>query len=78
MALWVDWQLVEDNSPRSIVSSGPSEPVVPGEFVKWDMFVRQGVHFPRRPKEAITHLEWSTDFKPLLGELNFSFGQKKL
>ncbi|KAH8348462.1 hypothetical protein KR084_007655 [Drosophila pseudotakahashii] len=78
VALWVDWQLLDDSSPRSIVSSGPSEPVTPGDFVKWDMFVRQGVHFPRKTKEAASHLEWSTDFKPLLGELNFRFSQKKL
>ncbi|XP_017111566.1 protein arginine N-methyltransferase 7 [Drosophila elegans] len=78
VALWVDWQLVDDSSPKSTVSSGPSEPVIPGAFVKWDMFVRQGVHFPRKSKEAVTHVEWSTDFKPLLGELNFSFSQKKL
>ncbi|KAH8402142.1 hypothetical protein KR009_010012 [Drosophila setifemur] len=76
VALWVDWQLVNDSSPRSIVSTGPSAPVVPGDFVQWDMFVRQGVHFPRKPKEAISTLEWSTDFKPLLGELNFSFVHK--
>jgi len=74
----VDWQLLDDSSPRSTVSSGPSEPIVTGDFVKWDMFVRQGVHFPRKTKEAASHLDWSTDFKPLLGELNFSFSPKKL
>lgn len=75
--MWVDWQLTADSSPRSIVSSGPSEPVTPGEFVQWDMFVRQGVHFPRTTKEDVSVLDWSTDFKPLLGELNFSFSPKK-
>ncbi|KAH8253267.1 hypothetical protein KR032_004540 [Drosophila birchii] len=77
VALWVDWQLTDDGSPRSIVSTGPSEPVTPGEFVQWDMFVRQGVHFPRTTKETISSLDWSTDFRPLLGELNFSFKPKK-
>ncbi|KAH8305910.1 hypothetical protein KR018_003205 [Drosophila ironensis] len=76
VALWVDWQLSEDNSPRSVVSTGPSEPVEPGEFVKWDMFVRQGVHFPQKANQNVDSLEWSTDFNPLSGELTFSFGQK--
>ncbi|XP_020808100.1 protein arginine N-methyltransferase 7 [Drosophila serrata] len=77
VALWVDWQLTDDSSPKSIVSTGPSEQITPGEFVQWDMFVRQGVHFPRPTKEAISRLDWSTDFRPLLGELNFSFKPKK-
>lgn len=77
VALWVDWQLINDSSPRSIVSTGPSEAVTPGEFVKWDMFVRQGVHFPQKTNQTISSLAWSTDFKPLLGQLSFTFGQKK-
>ncbi|KAH8327260.1 hypothetical protein KR074_007983 [Drosophila pseudoananassae] len=77
VALWVDWQLINDSSPRSVVSTGPSEEVTPGEFVNWDMFVRQGVHFPQKSNQTISSLEWSTEFKPLLGQLSFTFGQKK-
>ncbi|XP_064536139.1 protein arginine N-methyltransferase 7 isoform X1 [Drosophila montana] len=72
VALWVDWQLAASNSSKSIVSSGPLEPVVPGQFVKWDMFVRQGVHFTSQTDNQ-THLHWSTTFRPLLGELSFNF-----
>ncbi|EDV98353.1 protein arginine N-methyltransferase 7 isoform X1 [Drosophila grimshawi] len=80
VALWVDWQLAADESPRSIVSSGPSETVVPGQLVKWDMFVRQGVHFISQPTKdrrqtdaGKRQLDWSINFKPRLGELNFNF-----
>ncbi|KAH8398955.1 hypothetical protein KR222_001613 [Zaprionus bogoriensis] len=72
VALWVDWQLAPKESPRNIVSSGPLEPVVPGQFVKWDMFVRQGVHFTK-PRQDASHLDWTTTFRPRLGELSFKF-----
>ncbi|XP_034477590.1 protein arginine N-methyltransferase 7 isoform X1 [Drosophila innubila] len=76
IALWVDWQLTAKNSPKSVVSTGPVEPVVPGQFVKWDMFVRQGVHFTNQKmstKDAKTRLDWSTTFRPVLGDLSFNF-----
>ncbi|XP_030374210.1 protein arginine N-methyltransferase 7 [Scaptodrosophila lebanonensis] len=73
VALWVDWQLnANDTSAKSTVSSGPVEPIEIGKFVKWDMFVRQGVHFTR-PESRSKHVDWSTEFKPLLGQLNFNF-----
>ncbi|BFG05806.1 protein arginine N-methyltransferase 7 [Drosophila madeirensis] len=78
IALWVDWHLDKTNNAKSIVSTGPSEAVVPGEFVKWDMFVRQGVHFPRKPAtDLYSRVAWSVDFKPLLGQLIFGFTQEK-
>jgi len=78
IALWVDFQLTEDKSPKSVVSTGPLEPVVPGQFVKWDMFVRQGVHFTKQTKsctitDSKTRLDWSTTFRPVLGDLSFKF-----
>ncbi|KAH8355203.1 hypothetical protein KR093_008296 [Drosophila rubida] len=79
IALWVDWQLASD-SPKSVVTTGPIEPVVPGQFVKWDMFVRQGVHFVHQTESTRTaserRLNWSTIFKPLMGELSFNFSLK--
>jgi len=76
IALWVDWQLTAKDSPKSVVSTGPVEPVVPGQFVKWDMFVRQGVHFTNQKmstKDAKARLDWSTTFRPVLGDLSFNF-----
>ncbi|KAM8713608.1 hypothetical protein ACLKA7_013860 [Drosophila subpalustris] len=75
IALWVDWQLTENPSPKSVVSTGPVEPVVPGQLVKWDMFVRQGVHFTNQTKttDAKMRLDWSTSLKPVLGDLSFNF-----
>lgn len=72
IALWVDWQLAPKESPRNTVSSGPLELVVPGQFVKWDMFVRQGVHFTQQTRPA-KQLDWSTTFRPRVGELSFNF-----
>ncbi|ALC41773.1 Art7 [Drosophila busckii] len=71
IALWVDWEIVKD-SPKSVVSTGPSETIVPGQFVKWDMFVRQGVHFTNYTEKS-AQLDWNTTFKPQLGELSFKF-----
>ncbi|EDW10515.1 LOW QUALITY PROTEIN: protein arginine N-methyltransferase 7 [Drosophila mojavensis] len=73
IALWVDWQLSPNENPKSIVSSGPLEPVETGQYVKWDMFVRQGVHFINQTTAEKKYLNWSTQFRPLLGELNFNF-----
>ncbi|XP_023162762.2 protein arginine N-methyltransferase 7 isoform X2 [Drosophila hydei] len=73
IALWVDWQLAPNDSPKSIVSTGPLEPVEPGQYIKWDMFVRQGVHFINQTKTEQNYLDWSITFRPLLGELNFNF-----
>ncbi|KAH8298510.1 hypothetical protein KR044_008953 [Drosophila immigrans] len=78
IALWVDWQLAANDSPKSVVTTGPIEPVVPGQFIKWDMFVRQGVHFINQTEattkeSAKNRLDWSTIFRPVLGDLSFNF-----
>ncbi|XP_068146639.1 protein arginine N-methyltransferase 7 [Drosophila tropicalis] len=78
IALWVDWQLYPSESPKAFVSSGPSQPIEIGKFVKWDMFVRQGVHFPQSRTINASRVEWQIDFKPLLGELNFQFDLKSI
>uniref|UniRef100_A0A1A9WE86 Protein arginine N-methyltransferase n=1 Tax=Glossina brevipalpis TaxID=37001 RepID=A0A1A9WE86_9MUSC len=77
ICLWVDWFLDETIDCKSMVSSGPSAPIIPGKFIKWDMFTRQGVHFINN--QQVTEdstLEWSIDFKPKSAELNFNFNIK--
>ncbi|XP_013108324.1 protein arginine N-methyltransferase 7 [Stomoxys calcitrans] len=79
IALWVDWLLDDTNSPKSTVTSGPLEDVGIGQFVRWDMFVRQGVHLFSQSHNVTSNesfVEWNVDFKPKQGILNFHFEVK--
>ncbi|KAI9581497.1 protein arginine N-methyltransferase 7 [Glossina fuscipes] len=77
VCLWVDWFLDKSGNSKSVVSSGPLASIIPGEFIKWDMFTRQGVHFIHN-NEAIkgSILEWSVAFKSKSAELDFNFDIK--
>ncbi|XP_075161410.1 arginine methyltransferase 7 [Haematobia irritans] len=80
IALWVDWHLDESNSPKSIISSGPVEPIdLMGQYVKWDMFTRQGVHLMsqcHKVESGKSYVEWRVEFKPKKGVLDFNFDVK--
>ncbi|KAM7356509.1 arginine methyltransferase 7 isoform 2-T2 [Cochliomyia hominivorax] len=76
IALWVDWMLDNTGNNISIISSGPSEPIEVGTFIKWDMFIRQGVHLysnAQSVQKDKSLLQWNVDFKPKLGQLDFNF-----
>lgn len=64
------------DSPKSIVSSGPVEPIETGQYVKWDMFVRQGVHLMSQEHQVVrakSNVQWQVEFKPHQGVLDFNF-----
>ncbi|XP_055840399.1 protein arginine N-methyltransferase 7 [Episyrphus balteatus] len=76
IALWVDWNIDGSNNPKSIVTTGPSQPIIVGDYVQWDMFVRQGVHLiPEADIKAkqSNQIEWSVEFRPVSGEIKFNF-----
>ncbi|XP_059614416.1 protein arginine N-methyltransferase 7 [Phlebotomus argentipes] len=52
VAFWVVWHLDRSGSEKSQVGMGPREPIKPGEFIKWDPFVKQGVFFVVEPLVA--------------------------
>lgn len=67
IALWVEWHL--DDTPKSIINSGPVAPIEIGQKVKWDMYTRQGVVlFPNKTAKTIDYT-FTFDF----GEGNISF-----
>lgn len=77
--LWVDWLLDNTATTKSIVSSGPLEPIEAGSFIKWDMFVRQGVHLLSKAQcveSGKSKVQWNVDLKPKLGQLDFNFNVK--
>ncbi|XP_037809355.1 protein arginine N-methyltransferase 7 [Lucilia sericata] len=79
IALWVDWLLDNTSRTKSIVSSGPMEPIETGKFIKWDMFGRQGVHLigkAQNVENGKSIVQWKVDFKPKLGQLDFNFEVK--
>ncbi|XP_065360199.1 protein arginine N-methyltransferase 7 [Calliphora vicina] len=79
IALWVDWLLDNTATTKSIVSSGPVEPIEAGSFIKWDMFVRQGVHLLSKAQcveSGKSIVQWNVDLKPKLGQLDFNFKVK--
>ncbi|XP_055909924.1 protein arginine N-methyltransferase 7 [Eupeodes corollae] len=76
IALWVDWNIDGSNNPRSIVTTGPTQPITVGDYVQWDMFVRQGVHLipePNKVDKHVSKVEWSVEFRPVSGEIKFNF-----
>lgn len=67
LALWVDWHL--DDSPKGTVSTGPTEPIVVGKKIQWDMYTRQGVClFPNKAVQSLQY-KFSFDFKD--GNISF-------
>ncbi|XP_011181598.2 protein arginine N-methyltransferase 7 [Zeugodacus cucurbitae] len=76
VALWVEWNIDGGSASKSIVSTGPTEPVVPGEFIKWDMFVRQGVQLFEQDHPVIngkSSIRWTLQHKPALSKIELDF-----
>lgn len=72
IALWVDFVLDEEN----IVTTGPTETIVPGEYVTWDCYSRQGVYlFGGRSYNDIgtKELTWCFDIDPSCGSVSYKF-----
>lgn len=80
VAVWVDFDLDGEKRPKSIVSTGPTEPVVVGSFIKWDINVRQGVHLISNPVNVTKNnssMAWKVSFKPIEGDIKFNFKVKE-
>lgn len=75
IAVWIDWWLDGKNSPRSIVSTGPTDEIKEGEYIKWDKNTRQGVHFVLKPQTVSfdSKVTWSAKFDIREGEMTFKF-----
>lgn len=69
VALWADFGLDEEN----VISSGPTQPVVPGREISWDRFSRQGVRLFRASYRDAAELLWMVEFSPCRGSLTFAF-----
>ncbi|XP_015109826.1 protein arginine N-methyltransferase 7 [Diachasma alloeum] len=70
IALWVDWHL----DPETIVSTGPTTEVTPGQRISWDMNTRQGVFLLRKIEDVTSShvLTWSLKYQ-LKRDRNFVF-----
>ncbi|XP_036336326.1 protein arginine N-methyltransferase 7 isoform X2 [Rhagoletis pomonella] len=67
IAFWVEWNIDGGTSPKSVVSTGPVESIVPGKFIKWDMFVRQGVQLFEESHTVLNaknSVQWILQYKP--------------
>ncbi|XP_039963588.1 protein arginine N-methyltransferase 7 [Bactrocera tryoni] len=76
IALWVEWNIDGGSGSKSIVSTGPVEPVEPGNFIKWDMFVRQGVQLLEQGHPVIngkSSIRWTLQHKPTLSKIETDF-----
>ncbi|XP_067642449.1 protein arginine N-methyltransferase 7 [Eurosta solidaginis] len=76
VALWVEWNIDGSRSPKSVVSTGPIETIVPGNFIKWDMFIRQGVQLFEQNHEVFKEksaVRWTVKHKPLSNKIEFDF-----
>ncbi|XP_037934594.1 protein arginine N-methyltransferase 7-like [Teleopsis dalmanni] len=76
IALWVNWHPSNSTKSNHIVSMGPVDNVQPGEFINWYNYARQAVHLIPTPKDienGHSTIEWTANFKPKLGSLNFTF-----
>lgn len=75
IALWVDWRLIDSDSPKYTVSTGPTTPIQIGQFIQWDFHTRQGVHLLLRPKavQKDSVLKCQSTFEPAAGNLAFKF-----
>ncbi|XP_054733207.1 protein arginine N-methyltransferase 7 [Anastrepha obliqua] len=81
IALWVDWDIDGVGSPKSFVSTGPVESIVPGNFIKWDMFVRQGVHLFDESYPVFNRkssVRWTLLYKPKSSKFELDFNVNNL
>lgn len=68
VVLWTDFDLDGYN----VVTSGPSETIIPGKTITWDRFSRQGVQFFTPGQKNATKLLWKLCFD-LAGSVTFDF-----
>ncbi|KAL1517658.1 hypothetical protein ABEB36_001395 [Hypothenemus hampei] len=69
IALWVEWNL--NNSPKGVVSTGPTEDIVLGKEIQWDKYTRQGVSlFSSKSIDFVTY-QFSFNFKE--GNVSFKY-----
>lgn len=69
VALWADFGLDEEN----VISTGPTQPVVPGQEIAWDRFSRQGVRLFRDGYRDAAELLWTVQLNLCQGSLTFAF-----
>lgn len=69
IAIWIDWQLNE--SPKSVISTGPKAPIETENFIQWSMHDRQGVYFVAQPhKQAVSY---KVRYQLEMNQLDFEF-----
>lgn len=71
MALWMNWYLTESE----MLCTGPISNVVIGEYVKWDMHSKQGVHLFMNHDCNMTKriVKCQTKFNTNEAEMEFKF-----
>lgn len=69
----MDW--IFDDSSDIVISSGPTEPVTTGEYVKWDIYSKQGVYFIHPACSITRHncLKYEINFFPNPGTFDYNF-----
>lgn len=71
VALWMEYNLSKDYS----LSFGPTETVVAGQYITWDLYEKQGVHLFRTPSNVNVGnlMFYDSEFDPHEAEINFHF-----
>lgn len=67
IALWVEWHL--DDSPSTVINTGPLQPIVIGQKVQWDMYTRQGVVLFEN--KLVNSLDYHFEFDISKGNISF-------
>ncbi|XP_060519406.1 protein arginine N-methyltransferase 7 [Cylas formicarius] len=68
IALWVEWHI---ESPTVVISTGPTEEIVTGRKITWDVHTRQGVSL--FPSKTASSIPYELKFKFEEGDLSFVF-----
>ncbi|XP_066254433.1 protein arginine N-methyltransferase 7 [Euwallacea similis] len=69
IALWVNWNL--DDTAKGTISTGPTQPIVVGQKVHWDIYTRQGVCLFSAKQVKVLQFYFSFNFKE--GNINFTY-----
>lgn len=70
IAFWAEWTF--DSGGNTVISTGPTAIPKIGEVIKWDMNMKQGVHFLQPKFETEMKCEFTLNVEDGTYNINFS------
>ena len=75
VALWMNYTI----NKQTTITGGPIEPIKSGEYIKWDMDSRQGVHLFKEQHDVGASIsnkkfKYKIQFLPQSCQIDFKFG----